>query len=270
MKLCHRFSYQVRPVSPYCFELTVKKPAGWSLFTPFEIYENEILWSALHLDKMLLGIKLQSLGHTNNPLLRVEVFTRRHSTAAQKEAHKERLNDLLGLNDDLTPFYDIARNDPILKHAIKDLYGMHDTFSNSLFARATLAILLQMTGIKRSNQMMNCVVTHYGQNAEFDGQSIHVWPTYERVAKLTPTRLARTCKLGYRAKLLVKLARVMTKTGGPTVTELREPENSREAVEMVKKEGFRRWGQWSWMAFFYVVQDLERLSRKLHTTLRLE
>jgi 3-methyladenine DNA glycosylase/8-oxoguanine DNA glycosylase len=50
----------------------------------------------------------------------------------------------------------------------------------------------------------------------------------------------------------------------------KEPENKREAVERVKSEGIRRWGKWSWMAFFYVVQDLKNLSRKLDTTLRLE
>jgi 3-methyladenine DNA glycosylase/8-oxoguanine DNA glycosylase len=50
----------------------------------------------------------------------------------------------------------------------------------------------------------------------------------------------------------------------------KEPENNRKAVERVKKEGIHRWGQWSWMAFFYVVQDLENLSRKLSTPLRLE
>jgi 3-methyladenine DNA glycosylase/8-oxoguanine DNA glycosylase len=318
MKLRHRFSYEVKPVSPYSFKLTVKKPAGWSLFTPFELYEDEALWSALHVDSELVGVKLQSLGSTDRPLLRVDVFTRRYATANMRETVKGSLNDLLGVNDDLTPFYKFARNDSILKHVIADLYGMHDTFSNSLFARATLAILLQMTSIKRSNQMMDSVITHYGEKAEFGGKHIRVWPTHKRISKLTPTQLAKTCKVGYRAKHLVKLARVLTKNRGPTLTELKaltreeanrkltelpgigdysadiinrpggfpidvwsaevfgklfygkEPENSREAVEMVKKEGIRRWGQWSWMAFFYVVQDLENLSRKLNTALRLE
>jgi DNA-3-methyladenine glycosylase II len=246
------------------------------------------------------------------------VFTKGYATAAMREILKESLNDLLGVNDDLTPFYTLARNDPILKHVIVDLYGMHDTFSSSLFARATLAILLQMTSIKRSDQMMNCVIAKYGQTAEFDGKRVRVWPTHKRISKLTPNEVARICKLGYRAKLLVKLAKVMTKNGGPTLAELngltpeeakgvlmelpgigdysadiinspggfpidvwsaavfgklfygKEPENSREAVEMVKREGIRRWGEWSWMAFFYVVQDLKNLSRKLNTTLRLE
>lgn len=318
MKLPYRFSYNVKPTAPYCFKLTVKKPAGWSLFTPFEVFENETLWSALHLNDKLVGVKLRSFGQTNSPLLTVDIYTRRPTAAGERQAVMETLNDLLGANEDLTPFYEFARNDPILKHVINDLRGMHDTFSNSLFARATLAILLQMTSIKRSNQMMSSVITHYGQIAEFEGKQIRVWPTHERISKLTPIQLARTCKLGYRAKLLVKLAKTITKNDGPTFTELRtltleeakrrlmdlpgigdysadivnrpggfpidvwsaaifgklfygkEPENNREAVEKVKAEGVRRWGEWSWMAFYYVVQDLEGLSRKLNTTLRLE
>ena len=318
MKLPHRFSYQVKPVSPYCFKLTVKKPAGWSLFTPFEVYENETVWSALHLNDELVGVKLRSIGSTDHPLLRADVFTKKYATATMRENLKEGLNDLLGVNEDLAPFYTSARNDPILKHVIADLYGMHDTFSSSLFARATLAILLQMTGIKRGNQMMNRVITNYGQMAEFDGRRIRVWPTSVRISRLTAKQLAKTCKVGYRAKRLVKLAKVMTKDSGPTLAELKaltleeakgvlmelpgigdysadminrpggfpidvwsatvfgklfygkEPENRREAVEIVKQEGIRRWGKWSWMAFFYVVQDLENLSRKLHTTLRLQ
>jgi 3-methyladenine DNA glycosylase/8-oxoguanine DNA glycosylase len=318
VRLRYRFPYQVRPVSPYSFKLTVNKPAGWPLFTPFEVYKNETLWSALNIDEELVGVKLQSLGDTDHPLLRVGVFTKRCATAAMRAIVKQRLNDLLGVDDDLTPFYALARNDPILKHVIVDLYGMHDTFSSSLFARATLAILLQMTSIKRSNEMMNCVITRYGQTAEFDGRRIRIWPTHKRISKLTPNELARTCKVGYRAKLLVKLARVITKNGEPTLAELealtpeevkrvlmelpgigdysadiigrpggfpidvwsaavfgklfygKEPENSRQAIEMVKSEGIRRWGKWSWMAFFYVVQDLKNLSTKLDTKLRLE
>jgi len=43
----------------------------------------------------------------------------------------------------------------------------------------------------------------------------------------------------------------------------------RDAIEKTKAEGMRRWGRWSWMAFFYVVQDLESLSKKLKMSLRL-
>jgi 3-methyladenine DNA glycosylase/8-oxoguanine DNA glycosylase len=49
----------------------------------------------------------------------------------------------------------------------------------------------------------------------------------------------------------------------------KEPENRREAIEEVKAEGIRR-GPWSWMAFFYVVQDLKNLSKALGIEIRLE
>ncbi len=45
--------------------------------------------------------------------------------------------------------------------------------------------------------------------------------------------------------------------------------NKREGVKTIKKEGLARWGRWSWMAFFYIVQDLENLSKALGTELRL-
>ena len=48
------------------------------------------------------------------------------------------------------------------------------------------------------------------------------------------------------------------------------PENRRKEVEKVKSEGIRRWGIWSWMAFFYVAQDLRNLSKRLGIELRLE
>ncbi len=49
----------------------------------------------------------------------------------------------------------------------------------------------------------------------------------------------------------------------------KEPDNNRQAVKEVKNEGIRRWGKWSWMAFFYIAQDLESLSRRLSVKLRL-
>ena len=35
---------------------------------------------------------------------------------------------------------------------------------------ALLAILLQMAPLKRSNEMMDCLVTQFGDAAEFDGK----------------------------------------------------------------------------------------------------
>ena len=318
MKLDYSFNYEIRPIPPYNFRLTVRKPAGWSLFTPLEIYDKGTLWTAVHLDGTLVGLRLTSGGSTDKPRVAARIFLKSKPTSEKLYKVESSLIHCLGADDDLLEFYDLARKDSILKYVVADLNGMHSTSTgDTIFPDAILAILLQMAPLKRSNEMMDCMIRNYGDAAEFDGKKVYVWPLPERLAILSPPVLGRECKIGYRAKRVVKLAEKLVKEGFPTLRELErlspedakmrllelpgigdysadiinphggfpidvwsaevfgklffgeEPENNRQAIKEVKSEGIRRWGKWSWMAFFYTVQDLESLSRKLGLKLRL-
>lgn len=315
--LSHSFGFRIRPKRPFSFELTVKKPAGWSLFSPFEIYEKGRLWTVTYLDGLLAGIVLSKKGTVENPEVFVRVFLETDQGAARRRRIKELVTKAIGADQELGKFYAMAKKDSILKHVIGDLYGMHDTFSPMLFSDAVLAIMLQMAPLKRSNEMMASFINNYGEVAEFDGKRIRAWPSPRKIARLTEAELARKCKVGYRSKNLVRLAKRLSEPGFPSAEELedmnaekaksflmelpgigdyssdiinphggfpidvwsaevfgklffgKEPKNNRGAVEMVKAEGIRRWGVWSWMAFFYTVQDLESLSKKIGKRLRV-
>ena len=316
-KLLNQFGFIITPVPPYSFSLTVRKPAGWSLFNQSEVYEDGVLWTATRMDGVLIGVRLRSSGTVERPRIHVTVFSRMVLDRKHQARAKVLLTKALGADQDIMEFYKMAGKDGILRHVVADLYGMHDTFSPTLFSEAVLAILLQMAPLKRSNEMMAAFVDNYGDTVEFDGKRIKAWPAPEGMAGVTETELATNCKVGYRARSIIKLAAKMSGGGFPTAEQLeemgadnaralllelpgigdysadiinphggfpidvwsaevfgklffgREPRNNRLAVERVKKEGLRRWGGWSWMAFFYVVQDLERLSRKLGIRLRL-
>lgn len=318
VKLRHALTFEIKPIPPYSFSLTVRKPAGWSLFTPFEVYEKGTLWTAVHLRNTLVGVKLNSVGTVKNPEMAARIFLKDRPEKKELGDIKKTLIHTLGADDDLREFYKLARHDKILKHAVKDLYGMHSTASgDTVFPDAILSILLQMTTMKRSNEMMDCIIRRFGEAAEFDGRKVYVWPLPGKLAKFSPSYLAKACNLGYRAKHLAKLARMLSSERFPTLWELemlkpeeakkallelpgigdysadiinphggfpidvwsaevfgklfygKEPENNREVIGKIKKEGLRRWGGWSWMAFFYTVQDLENLSRRLNVKLRL-
>ncbi|MDE1861255.1 MAG: endonuclease III domain-containing protein [Candidatus Micrarchaeota archaeon] len=316
-RLGNKLKFDILPTPPFSFKLTVKKPTGWFLFNPFEVYKDGTLWTSTYLDGIFAGIKLTSSGTVDHPKVSALIFTNRSLSRSQEENVKRLLAKAIGAEHDLNEFYRIARKDAILKHVIGDLYGMHDTFSTTIFSDALLAILLQMAPLKRSNEMMESLIQNYGDTAEFDGKKIKAWPTPKRLAAVSPEELARRCKVGYRAKSIVKLANRLAKGDFPTAEQLedmdadsakelllelpgigdysadiinphggfpidvwsaevfgklffgKEPKNNRKAVEKVKKEGLRRWGKWSWMAFFYVVQDLDNLSRKLGKSIRL-
>ena len=317
MKLNHSFNVYLRPKAPYSFELTVRKPAGWPLFTPLEIFQKGTLWTALHLDNLLLGLRLSSGGTVSKPQIVLSVFSGESLSPAQKLEIQKILGAKLSVENDLTDFYRLAEKDPILKHSVQDLYGMNDTELSHLYAAVCLSILLQMAPLKRSQEMMECFIRSYGEVAEFEGKRIPVWPTPERVANLSTAELAQKCKLGYWAKYVFQCARFLEQSSLPAFSELKQlsfeeaknrllklpgigdysadiisphrgfpidvwsadifsqlfygakPGATRTAIEQVKAEGIRRWGKWSWMAFFYIVQDLENLSRKLERDLRL-
>jgi 3-methyladenine DNA glycosylase/8-oxoguanine DNA glycosylase len=317
MRLLPSFTSEIVPTHPYSFELTVRKPAGWALFTPSEIFEKGTLWTATHVDERLVGIKLHSIGTVDEPRVIAEVFLEKRPNADQLRSINRSVTRSIGAAEDLSEFYAMAEKDEILKLAVADLRGMHNTMASTIFPDAVLAITLQMTTITRSNQMMGCLLKSYGDVAEFDGKTVHTWPRPSTLAAVPPDVLAKSCNMGYRAKYMVKLAKKIDSEGFPDVEELeklspmeakkmllelpgigdysadiinphggfpidvwsadvfglllfgKEPSDKDKEIQLIKKEGIRRWGKWSWMAFYYVVQDLENLSNRLGVKLRL-
>jgi len=317
MRLQRRAQFEIDPVPPFDFRLTVKKPAGWDLFTSDEAYEDGTLWTGIRFEGRPLGLKIQSLGTLEKPRVLVGVYSGQGISLKESESLRGTLSVCLGAEQDLREFYDFAKKDGILRHVVESLYGMHDTQGVSLFNSVILAICLQMARLKRSMGMMEAIESKYGETIQFDGRNVRLQPTAGRVAKLDPASFAKECKLGYRAKYIVGSAKII-EAGFPDMEEImgmppdeakgklvelpgigdyaadiinphggfpidawsvdvfgllffgKQPEDKREAIDRVKQEGIRRWGKWSWMAFFYVAQDLQNLSKQPGVQLRLE
>jgi N-glycosylase/DNA lyase len=316
MRLQRRAQFEIAPIPPFNFQLTVRKPAGWDLFTSGEVYEDETLWTGIRYEGRPVGLKIQSRGTLQKPRVLVGIYAGREISKRDAESLSGTLAVCLGAEQDLKEFYDFAKKDGILNHVAESLYGMHDTQGVSLFNSVILSICLQMARLKRSLQMMEAIDREYGERIQFDGKRVMLQPTAGRISKLDPEAFAKQCKLGYRAKYIVASAK-MIEAGFPDLQEImkmspeeakekltelpgigdyaadiinphagfpidawsvdvfgllfygKQPEDRREAIEDVKQEGIRRWGKWSWMAFFYVAQDLQNLSKRLGVQLRL-
>lgn len=313
--LGHNFQFRSTPLPPFDFKLTVRKPAGWSLFNAGEILEGDAFWTATRIDGKPTGIKLESEGTVDEPRLTTIVFTESEVPRSERIRISHYLETMIGVHQDLREFYSVARRDNVLKYTIEDLYGMHDTQTSYLFNSVVLSICLQMARLDRSQRMMDSINSHYGDRVQFDGKNMIIEPSAETIALLEPQTFAERCKLGYRAKYIIASAQRIVE-GFPTSEEIlhmqpqaakeklmelpgigdyaadiinphggfpidawsvdvfgllffgKEPKDRRKTIERVKKEGLRRWGKWAWMGFFYVAQDLEKLSERMGITLR--
>jgi 3-methyladenine DNA glycosylase/8-oxoguanine DNA glycosylase len=274
--------FRLRAVPPYDFPLTVHKPAGWSLLTPFEIFEDDTLWTAMrtHSGKMF-GLKLESVGTVEKPGVFCQMF------------------------------YALAESDPLIRMLVKDLYGMRRTGRPDIFPSLILAVTLQMAPIKRSDQMMNLLIKNYGVKARFDGGEISYWPSPERIAKTEARELKEGCKLGYRGESLRSIAEAVRK-GFPSLQQLEklspaearaklmelrgiggysadivsphpgfaldvwsakifnvllfgeEAKSPRSIIPRLKRLAEERWGRWRGYVFTYVLNDLNNLSKRFN------
>ena len=215
-------AFRLKAVQPYDFSLTVHKPAGWSLLTPFEIFENGTLWTAMrtHSGEMF-GLKLRSVGTVEKPEIFCEVFSGEKLGAEERNQLSNTVTWMLRLKEDVREFYVLSESDPLVRMLVKDLYGMRRTERPDIFPRLILAVTLQMAPIKRSVQMMNLLIKNYGVKARFDGREVSYWPPPERIARAEIRELKERCRLGYRAENLKGIAEAIRK-GFPTLHELEE------------------------------------------------
>ncbi len=220
VRLRKRISFSIRPEPPFDFALSVRKPSGWPLFTPGEVYEEGTLWTALRVGGRIVGLKLRSGGNASRPLIRAEAYT---AKAAERRIGRElekAVASKLYAEEGLSGFYRMARRDRILRHAVRHRFGMQDTDAADLLSSAILAICLQMAPMERSDRMMDCVLRRYGETAEFDGKKIAIWPSAERLARAADEDLRKDCALGYRAKYIIGVAKAIVR-GFPTMEELK-------------------------------------------------
>ncbi len=219
MNLKETYSVEAEAVPPYSFDLTMHKPAGWWWSTPDEVFEDATCWTATRFRNTLLGLKLKSTGTLQKPRIQCTIFSKAELSHIEKQQITLMLKRALRTEEDITEFYKLAKKDSILSAVIKDLYGMHTVAWPEIFPTLILAVTLQMAPMKRSNQMMDLLIANFGDQAHFDGKTMHYWPSAETIATSTVKELKTKAKLGYRAANLIAIAKAL-QNGFPTMDEL--------------------------------------------------
>ncbi len=188
---------------PFDFRLTVAKPAGWHWSTRHEIFEEGILWTGMYVQGTPVGLKMSA--HKN--IVKIIVYSESPLSPGIREELKSIVAYGLGEHEDLTGFYEFAKQDTVLSKTTKDLRGMRVGQVDDLFGSTILAILLQMAPMARSEQMMDAVLGLYGTTVRFDEKSVTLWPKPGQIAEIPEADLRGRAKLGYRAGRLISAAK---------------------------------------------------------------
>jgi len=152
------------------------------------------------------------LGNTDNFSLGVQAVTGDKATHSHEIATnlKNHLIHVLGLKDDLNLFYRKFAEDKVLSLTFQNLRGLRLMRGTDLFESLICSILSQNNSVRLWNRSARLMMNHYGRKVHFiDGSREFLFPRPERLAKLKPRELRSKTSMGYRAKPVVAVSRMI-------------------------------------------------------------
>lgn len=159
-------SHLLHPRAPFDFGKTLEFIGGFSPSQSEQETVNRSLTKALRIQNQTAVFKVQSTGAVEKPGLEVELFSEAALSKSVQEAALERISFYLSLDDDLSPFYALAEEDPPFLKGVQALYGYHQVKFPSPWENAAWAILTQRTSTPVARTYKRRVTERYGSSLE--------------------------------------------------------------------------------------------------------
>jgi N-glycosylase/DNA lyase len=153
---------------------------------------------------------LKQIGDVDRFTINVQFLTSRTGAHAIDRI-KFHLEKVLGLRDDLPFFYQAYSDEKEpLSSTFERLRGLRLTRSTNLYESLIFSILSQNNSAKLMNRTARLLMQHYGPEVEFsDGSRHFLFPTSQALAKVSPRELRSKTSIGYRAKPVVEVSRLV-------------------------------------------------------------
>lgn len=106
-----------------------------------------------------------------------------------KAAVKKYVTEWFDLQNDIEPFYRMARTDDLLKGLVKKYYGYRIIGQPDLFESLVWAVLGQQINLQFAYSLKQRFVEQFGERLQFEGHSYYLFPSVEKVSRLLPEQL---------------------------------------------------------------------------------
>ena len=194
-------------VPPFNFKYTVYKPSHFP--TKLEDFDenSETMYRTFRLSQSkLIGLKMADLQKAKGKDgILAEIFSNKALTEQDLQKVRGHISHAYGLNENIEDFYNVVVNDPQIQESLHDLSGMRVSCFETLFEILNISSMLQNTTVKRSEQMMENMLSSFGRRVNYDGRQLYVFYTPQDIAQSFEQKL-RELKVGYRAKFLMEIA----------------------------------------------------------------
>jgi DNA-3-methyladenine glycosylase II len=187
------------------------------------------------------------------PRLGYRLYSTRPIGSDVANAVADRISFFLSLEDDLAPFYELARQDPDFRPVVEELHGYHPVKFLTPFECGVWALLAQRTQMVVTRRMKQALAETYGDAASFAGKVYHAFPEAGRLALADPGELAGVIRHSLKAGLVC---------GAATAFDLADDHWLRRAPYAEVERWLRQTrGIGAWSAQFILLRGLGRTDK---------
>ncbi|PAV31696.1 DNA-3-methyladenine glycosylase [Virgibacillus profundi] len=151
------------------------------------------------------------------------------------------IRDWFDLDTNLAPFYEIAQTDPLLKHLIQDFFGLRLVGLPDLFEALCWGVLGQQINLGFAYTLKRQFVEKFGDAVEYNGENYWVFPSFEKIAKLTIEDMSEIKMTVRKSEYIIGIAKLMA-SGELSKEKLLELDDFKKIEkELVKIRGIGPW-----------------------------
>lgn len=172
----------------------------------FEV-ENEIITRVIVIGETRTLVKI----HVNKLNQMIVQFLKdsRPNNQSERAEVAQYIREWFDLDRDLTPFYKMAKADPLLRGPVEDFFGLRVIGVPDLFEALCWGVLGQQINLAFAYSLKKQFVEKFGDSIEWKGKKYWIFPTFEQIAQLTPTDLADIKMTVKKSEYIIGIAQLM-------------------------------------------------------------
>ncbi|HSO26116.1 MAG TPA: hypothetical protein VLR54_05815 [Methanobacteriaceae archaeon] len=175
-------SGKLKPKSPFDFKQTLNFLN--MVMSDDKFSGEESITRALLVDGQIFAFKIINQGSVEEPLLNYDIYSHEKISKPVENKLLDQIGFYLSLNDDLKPFYDLSKEDPVFQEIIKNLYGFHHPKFLSPFESACWAVISQRTNMKFAYRILQDLINLLSRRIDIDGTVYKAFPDPRQILEI--------------------------------------------------------------------------------------
>ena len=173
-------TFTLQPLAPFNFDSTAQIFSSGD--KQIRSYTNGEFHQVLEINKNLVLVKLTSIGTIQQPKIVVELKSNKPLTSKDSKTAADAIHYIFNLDFNLFAFYQDVESDPALHKISRQLYGLKNPSTPTVFESLVDSIVEQQISIKVAHAIEQRLAKKFGETLIIEGNIYFAYPKPQNIA----------------------------------------------------------------------------------------